>query len=571
MSVLRILFGKRYSEEALLELWIFRQYFVKTHHLPQDFDFGKYLRRSLSKKVVNEIDISWLTWFSMLGVIVIGVLITQFGPNQGEAQLLDINLTMNVCFGCSIFLFVVVTVVMLILFSDRDNLLAVAGVDSRRKLRDIAIQQNAQFTSYSVSNRKLIFYENNEPTGEFPLSDEEDDEYAELGSNEPQSPGDDSNTSNEERESKDGHCNMNGETKEPAVVDNLKLDGETLSKASSIRSDDVDRIYGRANPCSSINVNGIEYTIKLGLHKPEILQISEVVDTCEVQSKENRDVAKSVFLCARPGFLLYLYRLCLLLQCFIVALVILVLASNNENLKDGNETWIVVTAVLVFAIHIVIFTVIIPKLIRNWHLLEAVCVLDSEDLETIEEILEEQHVVHQQVHHFGIAIYNAIARKYDSLHSSGKEINVNAIIEVLKEVYSRSAKKQGAPDVISSSTLYKFLSKEPFGLLITRRESRALLRIFGVPKGMNFCEFIQVVRNSIAYIFQTENQFVRNDRVFALVLILLQQAIDQHENCLKCRKRLPQIVPLSWCIRDEPKLRIHESLLDVKSNVLVYH
>mmetsp|Transcript_11901 Transcript_11901/g.15446 ORF Transcript_11901/g.15446 Transcript_11901/m.15446 type:complete len:709 (+) Transcript_11901:144-2270(+) len=546
----RVLFGKRYNEETVLELWILRAYFIKTHELPNDFDFSKYLRRSLSKKVANEIEISWITWMSMLVVILVGVVITQFGPKKGESGVLDIELTVNVCFGSSIVLFVVVSLVMLMLFRDRDNLLAVAGSTSHKHLRQDACNANSHFASYSKSQRKIMLYEKRTSSAETLRSSG----IRKAGAADLPNPGNWNEGKDEGAGNQPSSSTLSRSIHDSVITKGLDASYES---ATEFESDSDHRANGysfyEGQPSTRISVQGVRYKVKKVMRDPDILKISQIVDTCAVEAEANRDVAKTVFLCASPVFLLHLYRLCLLLQCFIVALIVLILTTNSSAL---NKPWLVIAVVLIFVLHGIIFFVIIPKLVRNWHVLEAVCILDEEDLETVEEILGEQRTLHDHVHHCGVTIYNAIESRYQRAILRGEAFNTKTVIEVAKGIYNGKKNRS----LIKASTMHSFLAEQPFSLLITRRQSRALLRILGAPRGINFCQFMRVVENCIIYVYQSDMMKLENDDVFPYLMNLVHEAIDDHiGNCPShCgAMTLPEIIPLSWRIPEKPRLKVN--------------
>jgi len=85
-------FTKRNYALQKARLFILRKTFIERNALPLTFDFSKYLRKCLTKHILEDIDIGWVTWLSLCLCFLVG-----FGISRGlnpEPDYLDMEMAM---------------------------------------------------------------------------------------------------------------------------------------------------------------------------------------------------------------------------------------------------------------------------------------------------------------------------------------------------------------------------------------------------------------------------------------------------------------------------------------------
>jgi len=128
-------FIKRRRLRQKLQLHILRDHFRHAHNLPQSFDFAKYLRTSLTKHTLYEVQLSWRSWLVLCAVFLLG-----FGVAEGidaESGGIDAGILARVTFSASCLLFLVALAFLFAVNSGMDAFLRICGCPNPSNISEV--------------------------------------------------------------------------------------------------------------------------------------------------------------------------------------------------------------------------------------------------------------------------------------------------------------------------------------------------------------------------------------------------------------------------------------------------
>ena len=295
-----------------------------------------------------------------------------------------------------------------------------------------------------------------------------------------------------------------------------------------------------------------------GVQRTELVQGQHFHKKYETTVRQNSALIRSVFGRVKPKVYMFILRMVLLLQSFIIGLTLMALLFREETKVCAKETSgdnttarlllapddvkanctlvvdhsgdvsFLLQTLYVFALHYIISSRLVPRFSRTFYLLKAMCIDFKRGVEIVDDVRNERLNLKSNIEKFSRTIFELLEEKP---HDSLEEFEANVFA-----VFDRFDLEQ--KELVTVKNVMNALTEKPFELYLTRREAKKLLKYYFIQSGITRYQFVPFCHQVLADESLPEDPIDIKNKKVVLLDLLKDLALKERTDVISRVERL---------------------------------